>query len=450
MPRPERGPWIETLRRYSRSLFVRGTARLYVGGGLARVLALGLHLLLARRLGPEAYGSYVLVVSLAALLPLVLDPGVRRAILARYSRLQGEGHESERAAVLGFGVTASFAAAAVTLALGLPLLPAASRFFYGDPGLGLLAWVLCGAALLQVPNVVLLAALEATGEMTWVARLEVIAEAVRLLAVGAALWAGAALGGVVAAMLAASAFQGVLALAVWRRILAREGQRRLPRFASVGRSLGLASLRRDLRLGLLLSLPKRLDQLGKSAVFLLLGWLASESDVGYLRVGMAIGTFPLWLTSAVSRNLLPTLGRYRARGEYQRFKKAFLAVSLGCGAAMIPLAALLALVAPPLVTALYGADYRPSLPLVDLFLLFTILSSFNVGHDAVYLVDARVRTLNLRAALQLTLALGLSFPLIRSLGAVGAGWVLLVGLAVTVMFDLAYVWRRLEPSGDGR
>lgn len=429
-----------------RHRFVAGTTKLHLAGAVQRVTAFATHVLLARFLGPGRYGGYVLVVSLADLLPRLLELGIRRTVLAKYSRLGADTDTAERARIVAFALLAATASALLVIVIGWPLLPFLGERFLHNRTLGEFAWILSWSGLALVPFSVLTATLESRGHMGAVARIESSAEILRLAAIFTVVYLRLGFKNLFLALLAVSVIQGVAAIIVYLEIRRRTADRHLPALARVRSELGTGLLAEHLRFSVLISLPKRLDQLGGILVLLVLNWVTSPAEVGAFKVAMAFGTLPLWLAAAAGRNLLPVLADFRVAGDAAGFRRAFGVVSLLSGLAMVPIALLLGLIAQWAVPTLYGAEYISSLPLVPFFLVFTVIAAFNIGHGAAYLVDSRVTAINVRTALQFLVAIGVGVPLIYSQGEIGASISYVIGAMFALAFDYLLIWRASRPS----
>jgi O-antigen/teichoic acid export membrane protein len=425
--------------QWASSRLARGTLLLQVGGGGQRLVAMAAHFLLARFLGPDVYGEYVLVVSLATLLPFVFDLGVRRTVLTRFAAVEEDPQAQAR--ILAFGLRALLVSAVATLALGFVLMPTLAARVFQDRELGLLGWALCWGQLAAIPYVLWNVVLEGARRMRAVLLLESSTEVLRLVAVASILLLRGGLRELVVGLVLVEVVKGLLA----SLLVARTWHRKDPLLPSL--AVLRAALQRtrwigdDLRFGLAASVSKRVAQAVQVLFPLLVGGLAAPRDAGFFRIGWTLGTLPLWLLTGLSRNLLPALSERYARGDLEGLRRVLRVATGAAGGLAVASGLVIAAVGPWLIDRVYGAGYGAALPVLLVFLGYTALVGCGLGHEIMYLVRSDLRFFAWRSVAFGVVLMGVAPWAIAAFGAVGAAWLMLAGTLGAFFVDFWRTWR---------
>ena len=415
-----------------RSKLFADVVYLHFGELFKRALPVVGSVVLARALGPADYGAYALIVSLGALLPMIVDFGTRKVIVTRLPGIDGEHSREETAELLAAAGKIRLLAGLMVLAAA-PLLPSLAGWLYSRAELGSLAVALCLASVFAGPLHLAAAVLEARGEMKTVAALEALWESLRLVSLFALVLAGVSLRGLVLGLAVVTALQSMIGVLAYRRYSARPAAR-LPGLIEVARSFPTARIEPYLRLGLGIAAGKKLEQITRIVLTLMVGAFATVSEVGFFRVATALASVPLAVLSPVSRALFVRLTRLWAtrRPVYARYlKQATLAAGLG----FLPLVAGFALVLPPLIATLYGEAFLPAVRIAWLLLGGIALMGFGVTRDALYFLHGKLKRFNLRNAAFLAGWIPAAYLLTRHYQAAGAAVALAVGSYAKLLAD---------------
>lgn len=427
--RPEgRGPAVATARagRVQALLTGLGGAPFLRAAGVLQAGSLGLSaigflasVLLARALGPTAYGVYALVMSIGTLIGLLRRLGQDYAATSRLAEGYAAGRSRPVRDALVFYVCLSVASSALVLPPAILLAPRIAEHFVGDAELGALLQLYLVQGFWAVVSGVTVIVLQASRRMGALVGFETVSTlATSLLPLAAAL-AGFGVFGVFYGQVAASLLAAGLGLALYARLQA--GDALLPPLGELLRSVarpGIA-LWRETRFGLSIAADKNVVSLYNLAPILLLGVVAPESEVGELRVALTYMAIPAVLLSPVSRLLMVDVPRLRVSAPEQ-VRPFFLRVTLLGALASALLALPFAAGAGVLVPLLYGQAYDGAAPLS--LALVVDAASLGLGIAAGPLFRAYDRTdLPLRTNLViLVVAIPLALVAVQTFGALGA------------------------------
>lgn len=395
------------------------------GKAAEAALAFLLSIVVIRRLGPEQYGEYGLLLGIIALGTLLTSLGFRQILGKNVPYLLAEDKMASVRYLLRWALAWRLG---LTCALVLLLIPLA-QFLAGLfhlPDLGPYRWALAMLFLSQNARLLLVAFFQATLEMK------------RVLVINLVHWSAS-----LALVLALFAWQGVSVAAVlWASALAS--------LLSCG--VGLALAREWLFQGSGSQVPGRplwrfgrtvwLTDfanfgLGTEADILFMGYfLTDKAQIGFYRAAvMPVQRLMGLLFSAWSGLTMPVLSAAYAAHGSEGVRRAWSSyIKLVSGLA-IPLLILLIAIAEPLLTQLYSDEYLYSARLLQLYALFQVLG-FAFGHG---LSTEFLQTLGReRLALRLRLATAglnvlLSILMIPRWGAAGA--IVATGLAGLLMWS---------------
>lgn len=312
--------------------FVRDTLTLQASSLINAAANLASTVILAHVLGAHAQGQFYVALSLYALLFFLLNQGLAGASVSQIAAARARGLEDKAAAWLGF-LTKSYALVGVLLVgLGWWGLPELARWMRADADTARWALWLTWTPFLELPKVVIAAALQGTRRMLPLARIENGTELVRLVAVCAGALYFADAGGAVLGTLLASTLSSVIACALYAS--AQREFEGLPSWASILGHARDVPLRKGLPLGLKLGLTRSVDALGTQALpTLILNFVSgSSAAVAYLRIAQRLLSVPLLLMQGISRNLLPKFSELAGLREIERFRREFVRTMLISGA----------------------------------------------------------------------------------------------------------------------
>jgi O-antigen/teichoic acid export membrane protein len=319
-----------------------GTARIFAADALLLPTGLVTAAYLSRRLGPAAYGVY----ALAATIVVWLEWSITALFARATFKMVGDAEDWRP---VGATVTWAHLVAGVSAGALLALAAPAVAAFLRAPELGLPLRVLS----LDIPIACTATAhrnlLVGTGRYGARATASAARAVSRMLVAIALVAAGFGILGALVGIVVSSAAE--LAIA---RVVVRPSWRRDPR-------VGLRRLGEVAFPLLLFAASQRL--LDKLDVLLLQRVTGSVEQAGIYAAAQNLAIAPGLLASAVAALLMSMLGRLRRAGEDGE-ARALARGALRATLLLLPLAALVAGGAPPIVRLVYGASFVGAIPIV--------------------------------------------------------------------------------------
>lgn len=403
------------------------------------VVGAALVLLLTRvLLTPTEYGRLNLALSVLGVLTILATLGLPKSA-ARYvtefrERDPGQVPHVLRQSVLFLGITTIFVSAAVVVTSGL-----LARLL-GLPGLG--PFLAIGGAYIAGRSFASYfgAIFQGFNRVVWTAVLTTVTAIGQLIfVVGLAAAGYGALGALTGYAVAYVMTAAVGAAVLYGRFY--RGERRAPSI-----SAGLS--RRLLEYSVPLTATRGANVLDKKVDSILLGVLVNVTAVGYYTVAKQVADFIAMPASSFGYTLSPELGKQKSERRldsaarlYEQSLKYVLLV-------YVPAVVGLVLVADPMIRYVFGPDYLPAVPVVQVFGGFILVNAVNkITSDALdFLGRASVR-----AVVKSTMAVanfGLNLVLIPPFGAVGAAMATVITYTVYTLSNVYVIHVELSLSVD--
>ncbi len=392
----------------------RGAAWMGLDAGVNQVVSLGVFIVLARLLEPKAFGLVASAAVVLWLLRVVVDAGFSSALIQRAQLTSIEIDTAFWTAVI-----AGTAMAAVTVAAA-PLI----ADLFSEPRL---------APVMRVVSVVfVLAALDGTQSALLTRAMDFRSQAIRRLAatfasavVAIALAAaGAGVWALVAQLVTFEAVSVVLlwSLADWRPSL---------RFSRT-------SFRGLLTFGANMTGIRFLTNVGGNADNLLIGVVIGPVALGYYVIAFRVMTV---INQVLALSLLQVAFSTfsRLRSDRDALNAAFYRSANLVSAAAFPIYAGLALVAHPLIVAVFGAKWAPSAPVLEALTLAGLVQCQTIFSSQYTIALGRVHN-ELRWTALLVAAELVGFAIAVSFGIVAVA--LSLGIVLAVAWPVRLLWLR--------
>jgi len=434
-----------------RTKFLRDTATLQVGSLLNSIGNFAGTVALAFLLGPREQGRYYVAIALYSLLWLLMNQGFVGATVSQVAAANARGLSEKVAAWLAYLGKAYVALGLVLAPLGFLLLPHAAHLFGAGEEPGLWAFWLTLTPFLEMPRVVVCAALQGTRRMLPFAQIENAHELSRVFLLVAGVLVTGSAAGAVLGTLAASGLSSVIAIEMYL-LTRREDPRGLPTFREILRLSRVVPLRAGVPLGARLGAVRSIDAIAREVLPALLAMRFGSSEwVSYLRIAQRILGMPLLLMQGASRTTLPMLSELAGLKDLARLRHIYWKASLWSGAFITSGLLLGMLVLPIVLRAFFPASYHD--PVWELCLILLpgyAIVSFSIANDTFYLVSNTLKAGVILSALGLVLCAAVQAALASRFPRTGAAWGLSFTLAVTSMhFVYAAWWFRNRGIGGG-
>ena len=387
------------------------TVSVLAGGGAALAASLGLRVLMARALPPEALGLVLLAIAVVTPIGSIAALGTNAALAQRVAERRARGDEDRARAVARRGeliaAGSGAVASALLAALALPL-----ALLLGQPGLDRVLLPIAPVALGLAVGVAALGVARGFGDSAGRALVRDAGGGfLRILGVGAVLLAGSPTPFGIAAGFAAGSlsaellFVGYVAFKGW-----------LSPVSPVLDEPLLPSLRPYAATEVLAQSSLWLD-------IVVLGALAPPAVVGLYGVARGLTRILGLVPQASAHGYLPAAAAAWAKGEGERLPALHVATRRFAFALVWPVLSVCLLAPAPLLHLLFGAAYEAAAPALRLLALASFVASFFDFLDLLLIAERRpgdVLKAGLGGAVALLLLLAALVPRFSGEGAAAA------------------------------
>jgi O-antigen/teichoic acid export membrane protein len=425
-----------------RHRLVEGASLLAISQYVGAALNMVTNILIARLLGPTDYG----LVALAVAYPTMLWSFVSVksiSVITRYVAIFRARREPEKLkGLVKLGYSLDFFVSLIGLTLVAISSWWVSERFYRQPYLAWLMVVYAGSFPLFSLAGNSWAVLSSWERFRLLAIFEVLHPFLKLCLTVGFIVAGLGVSGVVIGMGLAQASIGLIMMIATTDLLLCEG------FGAWWKASlkPVVSLKRELIgfLGwnyLLVTLSGLVVQLP----VMLLGRLRGPEEAGFYRIALSIGTVGSYLETSLGRVTYPTLSAWWSSEGEERIVRTLKGWTLKVGLAISATIVLVTILFPWLLPLLFGHDYRPAVPGVQVMMLGVAVSATFFWLNSFYYASKRINLWVSGYALYTILVIGLGWFVIKQWGFFGLSCLMTVGkvLFTFSMFALLF-WNNSE------
>lgn len=412
----------------------KGSGIVFAGQIAGKLVGVLLQIVLSRGLGKALYGTYTLAISLMKILRGLGGLGLQGGVVRFSAEAKGQGDiarvRGTVLAALGIGTLAS-----TLIAIGLYVTSAWwSAVVFTDPGLAPILRAFSVATPFYVLTFLTSRAARGLQSMAADVSIGTVAQPfVNLVIVSSAFVLGYQLDGAIAAFVASAVASAVLGMYVLTRIFPALWNGPSPQFR-VSRLVGYSLPVMGVSLTALF-----IDQADR----VMIGILASTSDVGLYNIAALLATQVRFVLTAVSATFTPIISDLYHSGQREQLRRLFQITTRWIVTLSLPLAIVLALFPEPLLW-LFGPEFLEGVPVVLALTIGTFLNS-SVGtvglmlqmsdHERIVLID------NIASVV---LNVGLNLWLIPLYGPLGAAIATAVTITVVNAVQVYQVHTRLD------
>lgn len=410
---------------------IRGSALLLGGQVVATVINLATQVLIVRYLAKAEFGGFAYALAVASVAEVVTGLGLRRAVSRQIPVYEERGEFEKAAGTLVFVLVTVLllGTAIVVIIVGLR---------------GLIAGSLPPPAPTLVGILVILAPLQAlatlldgvyavyTRPLAIVLRRLVLAPLLRLSVVGLVVTSGSG----VELLAAGYVTVALLALSVYAVMLPRTLREQELWSYLRGREWTFP-IREVLAFTAPLLTIEFATAVVNTAGPLLLGLLATATDVAELRAVLPVALTMSYLLSAFMHLFTPLAARLYARGERDELNRLYWQTAAWSSVVTYPLFLVASGMAEPLTTLLFGERYEDAAVVLAILAVGLYATAATGPNDVLLTVFGRIRYVVVTNLLTICLSLGLNFLLIPAYGAVGSA------IAISATFVLLNVIRQV-------
>lgn len=449
---------MDRLKTLLRRKFVQDTIVLQIGSAIRVGVNFLASIMIARLMGPTAYGEWALVASFFAIWQSFNLTGVVASTLTRLSAAVGANDQQEALNLLAFyiRITLTWALPCITLMVlvGIPL----ASYLYDtqvtllsppgfpitlsrpDPLIGIMAAVYSVILITEGFYNMAVTALQSRREMRLVALLLDVNAITLAICVIGVLLISPTMPGMVFGRLLYSSLTMLIALWLYSRRRTR-GTLTYPTLTAILTYAPRVPVRPYWRFGFTIALDRSVANLFLQIPMQLVGIYGDKAAAGYLQLGLRAIQLPNNLTSAIFDNMQAVIPQAIGRRDYARlwhnFKRALLVLAAG-SLAIYALVALVVTVAGPfLVTLLYGSDWLPALPMIGALTIFGAVTTIGGVFGPLYRSLLLMRSAIIVKVIALLLALLPGVWLVSENAALGGAW--FINLAFTLSVGLTAI-----------
>ncbi|MBI3818220.1 MAG: lipopolysaccharide biosynthesis protein [Planctomycetes bacterium] len=385
--------FIEQIKEKAKSRFLRDAAHLQIGATIQLIAGVGASVVIVRSFGVIGFGAYSEGLNLYALIYFLGNVGMFQMTVARVSEAVGRKDPKGAARALGVFFRVYSTIAIILMCAGFFGGPLLAKLLKHPVETGIWASILCISGPLMAPFYMVQTALQGTRRMRLLARMENYKEILRayVTVVGALTFGGplgAILGEVATSLIAVG-----LAYFIYRQAHDEPGIE-LPALREIWRlskNLTWQEFTDEVRSGMTISVQKNFAALLPQIVpRALLGYFASEKEVGFLSLALNLMAKPMQGLTGISRTLMPTLGALRGAGEHEQLRKLIIKVMLLSGIMMTAGTGAAAIALHWLIPIVYGPQNLPVLDLLPWLWVSMSIAGFAVGAEAFFIIVNKI------------------------------------------------------------
>jgi O-antigen/teichoic acid export membrane protein len=425
-----------------RHRLVEGASLLAISQYISAALNMVTNILMARLLGPTDYG----LVALAVAYPTMLWSFVSVksiSVITRYVAIFRARREPEKLkGLVKLGYSLDFFVSLIGLTLVAISSWWVSERFYRQPHLAWLMVVYAGSFPLFSLAGNSWAVLSSWERFRLLAIFEVLQPFLKLCLTVGFIAAGLGVSGVVIGMGLAQASIGIIMMIATTDLLLCEG------FGAWWKASlkPVVSLKRELIgfLGwnyLLVTLSGLVVQLP----VMLLGRLRGPEEAGFYRIALNIATVGSYLETSLGRVTYPSLSAWWSSEGEERIVRTLKGWTLKVGLPISATIVLVTILFPWLLPLLFGHDYRPAVPGVQVIMLGIAISAIFFWLNSFYYASKRINLWVSGYALYTILVIGLGWFVIKQWGFLGLSCLMTVGKVLFTLSMFALLpWGKVE------
>jgi len=428
--------WNRIFKELVGAKFVREVTWLQVGKSLSLLAGFGASIVYANVLGPEKYGIYAIIVSLAGIISAIINFGIWPTTVTLISEAIGRKDREEVKNLIIYFLKFSLLIINAFWLVVILLAPQIVLRVYGDISLAVYLRMMALGNAVTFAGLLLVMLYQVARKIDKVTYYETLKKFVFVGAGVTFVWSGFGVVGIFYGMLVAEITFFVAAVALLASM-----QKILPLFPSlreVVASFWGVKISKYLKFGLQIAVDKNINNFVENLPTFMLGIFSTPEQAGLFKVGYSIGTLPKVFSSTISR-LLSTIFPFKEAEQQGSLKMYYHKVAKYGSVLTLGFMAAVFIGTKLFFERLYGADFLPALPSLYIVLSLNLLMGFAVSFGPI------VRTLKKMAvsinlnmlALAVTALIG--YLLIPQYGATGAaismsGW-FIVSLILTFKIE---------------
>jgi|GEM_PF-894840 len=361
--------------------FIRDTVILQWGSFWDLGLSFVASIIYARLLGVGTYGDYALIFAFASLVNLFINWGTGYAILTLLATAYAKNDRQEIKDIVTYYFKISLVIFGTIGAVAVIWAPFLSQLLYHNPVIGQLARLIIISYFCQIFFSLLTSLLQVMRKIKYLTIAENVNKFFSVALPVTLVLLGFGLPGIAWGYLVSIVGSMVFAVQVYRHFARRNEL--VPHFRDVLKNFGRVKLSRYLGYGFVMAADNNIANSFGLWPVMILGYLASPSDVANLKIALAYLALPNVFLGPIARLLLVQLPKAKVAGS-EHLKANFYKTSAVSGLSYIIIAGIFLVIAPFLIRLFYGREFSSSINMVYPLGLSVIFSGFTIGIGSLY------------------------------------------------------------------
>ncbi len=444
-----------TFRRFLQRKFVRDTLALQVSKLISVGISFVSSVLIARLMGPGAYGEWALVASFVAIWQSFNLTGIGPSTVTRLSAAVGANNADEALNLMAFYIKIAAMWAAICFALLLLLGTPLASWLYShevtllstprlpvmfkipEPRIGTLAAIYTLVLLPDAIYNLVVIALQSRRSMRIAAVLENINLVLLAGCVVAALIASPTAPGMLAGRLIYSYTTMFLSLWLYRRERTK-GILPYPAFTTILARARTIALRPYWRFGFAIALDRNIANFFMQIPMQIVGIFAGKEAAGYLQLALKAMQLPNTLTSAIFDNMQTVVPQAIGRRDYanlwRNFNRVIGALTIGAIGFYGLLVILVMAIGEPIAAFIYGNSWLPAVPLLPVIAVYGAVTTVGGVFGPLYRALGLMRSAIIVKIAALIWGTAAGVILVQQMGALGGAWMVSITFAISIVF----------------
>ncbi len=431
---------IKALFKYN---FVKNTAILQLGTFVSTGLSFLSSIVFARVLGPEKYGQYALIYSLASLFSIFMNWGADYASIILLAEAWEKRDRKEIKNIIIFFIKINVI---TTIFIGLVAIifsPTIAGRLYQNQQIGVLARIVLIAISIQFIFSLITTILQAARKIKELTTLENINKIVSIVLPAGLVLFGLGLYGIVWGNLIAVIIFIIISIYLYEQLLKRTDL--LPNFKELIHGFKNISIKKYFNFGFSIAIDKNLANLSAALPMIFLGTVVNTVEISYYKIAFAYIGLSLIFLKPISRLLMVQLPRSKVMGA-NYFKEHFFKTTIYSFLIVVAVLIPMLFLGKFLVLLVYGVNYLPSVKLIYWLWPYALLSSLAVGIGTFYRTINKIKiaiTVNL---LNLIIGAPIFYWLIKTFAIKGMIITQIVWPSIPVVVILIYIIKYLKDN----
>jgi O-antigen/teichoic acid export membrane protein len=191
-----------------------------------------------------------------------------------------------------------------------------------------------------------------------------------------------------------------------------------------------------------------LKSLNKHADILILGAFAAPEAAGFYRIAMSFSNLLGLLAAPVGYVVFPTMSKMHAMGDPAQLRRLIRRITVAMAIYSVPTAALMALLAAPILSFAVKSNFLPAVPACYVLLAAFVVANMTIWTRPTTLAIGRPEVSTWANAIQAAVLVASALLLVPKLSFLGSAWAYLLSTLVANVVVVWMIHRGMPLVGD--